>query len=213
MNPPDYWSKKYRAEGLIWGRTPTAGVRVFSDFLAEKRTLKLLEVGCGYGRDSVYLAKRGCNVTGVDASEEAIALAQKAWGKQRRVVFTPGKGESLDFPSKAFDAAWSSNLLHLYEEEARQRILQEMGRVLVNDGILGFSVASVKDPKFGEGEKLDEDTFLVQGKLMHFFREGEIVNAMEGFKILKLQEIAEKEHHKNGTTHEHVNWIAVGEKV
>lgn len=213
MSWNDYWSKKYRAEGLVWGRNPTAGVKVFSDFLAEKRALNVLEVGCGYGRDSIYLAERGHNVTGVDASEEAITLAQKAWGKQRRVVFRRGEGESLAFPGKTFDAAWSSNLLHLYKEEARRRILKEMGRVLVNGGLLGFSVASVRDPNFGEGKELDENTFLVQGKLMHFFSEGEIVNALESFKILKLQEIAEKERHKNGVTHEHVNWIAIGEKV
>ncbi len=206
---PDYWSEKYRAEGLIWGRKPTAGVMRFADFLAERKVLNVLEVGCGYGRDSAYLAGKGYNVTGVDASEEAIKLALKTRG----TVFFLGDGDALEFPDRTFDAAWSSNFLHLFEKDKRDAILREMRRVLVKKGVLGFSVASVNDPNHGEGEKLGANTYLVKGKLMHFFEEWEIANAMEGFKILKLQEIDEEERHKNGLTHGHVNWFGVGEKA
>lgn len=208
MDQLDYWSSKYKAEGLIWGRNPTAGVRLFADFLAARQVLNVLEVGCGYGRDSAYLAKKGYYVTGIDASAEAVKLAVKA----RRAVFFLGKGEALEFPDKTFDALWSSNFLHLFEKKKRDKILREMRRGLVKRGVLGFSVASVNDPNYGEGEKLGDKTFVVKGKLMHFYDEKEVREAMEGFNILEVIEIMEEERHASGELHRHVNWVVVGEK-
>jgi len=57
------------------------------------------------------------------------ATINPPWGKQPRVVFALGKGEFLDFPSMAFDAAWSSSLLHLYRADKRNAILRWMWRV------------------------------------------------------------------------------------
>jgi len=212
MEHLDYWSSKYKAEGLIWGREPTAAVRLFADFLAGRQVLNILEVGCGYGRDSAYLAKKGFFVTGVDSSGVAIELASKTWVSNPGVVFFVGRGESLEFPDKTFDALWSSNFLHLFEKKKRDVILREMRRVLVKRGVLGFSVASVNDPKYGEGEQLGDKTFLVGGKLMHFYDEGEVREAMEGFNTMEVIEVREEEKRASGGYHRHINWVAIGEK-
>ncbi len=38
-----------------------------------KHTKKIMDIGCGNGRDSIYFSQNGLEVTGVDASEEAIS--------------------------------------------------------------------------------------------------------------------------------------------
>ncbi len=209
----DYWNRKYRRKGLIWGKAPTTGVKVFAEHLRARGKTRVLEVGCGYGRDSAYLAEKGCLVTGVDSSEAAVELAREIW-KELPAVFIQGKGEALEFEDRSFEGVWSSNFLHLFRREKRGTIMEEMKRILDKGGLLGFSVASTRDPGYrrGEGEVLGPRTLVVEGKVMHFFDEEEVLDTMKGFNILEAKEVWEAEKHASGAIHRHVNWAVVGEK-
>jgi 2-polyprenyl-3-methyl-5-hydroxy-6-metoxy-1,4-benzoquinol methylase len=50
---------------------------LFEQYLPDVKDTKVLDVGCGTGRISKYLAKRGATVVGIDFSEKAIAIARK----------------------------------------------------------------------------------------------------------------------------------------
>jgi len=54
-----------------------------------------LDVGCGTGRDAVYLAKRGWQMTGIDMVEKALAKAELAWIK----TFRSGFGKARRMPN------------------------------------------------------------------------------------------------------------------
>jgi tetratricopeptide (TPR) repeat protein/SAM-dependent methyltransferase len=69
----------------FYSRHKIEGASSFAAFVADRSPAagKLLDVGCGSGRDSIYLAGRGYSVTGADRSAEAVARAQSAsreWG-------------------------------------------------------------------------------------------------------------------------------------
>lgn len=71
----DWWAKKYAAsEGYLYGKAPSA-------FLAENLGLLrkglTLDVAMGEGRNAVYLASKGFQVTGVDFIETAVERARK----------------------------------------------------------------------------------------------------------------------------------------
>jgi SAM-dependent methyltransferase/tetratricopeptide (TPR) repeat protein len=68
-----YWRQFYRAHRVDGGSS-------FATFVADRlpAPAMLLDLGCGTGRDSVYLAGRGHTVSGVDRSAEAIARAREA---------------------------------------------------------------------------------------------------------------------------------------
>ena len=90
---------------------------------------ELLEVGCGIGVDSIQLAKRGFEVTAVDLTENALAVARQfAAHRGASIDFRLGNAEGLDFPDQSFDAVYSFGVLHHTPDI--ERSVAEVHRVL-----------------------------------------------------------------------------------
>lgn len=68
------WDERYRGEDLVWSGAPNRWVAEETSTLAPARTLDL---ACGEGRNSIFLAQQGWDVTGVDFSGEAIAKSRR----------------------------------------------------------------------------------------------------------------------------------------
>lgn len=72
------WNERYRTEEYLMGDRP-------SKFLVESLPLitghcpgrRALDLACGEGRNSIFLASQGFSVTGVDIAEEALAKAER----------------------------------------------------------------------------------------------------------------------------------------
>ena len=80
--------------------------RVIASFLAPVAGSTILDVGTGTGRAAIALAARGARVTGVDASTEMLAVAERrAKSAAVGVTFTPGDAHALAFADQSFDAA------------------------------------------------------------------------------------------------------------
>lgn len=92
---------------------------------------EVLDVACGTGDMAVSLVERGCTVTGVDISEEMLAIARQ---KAPMVTFMISDAEHLPFPDASFDAVTCAfgvrNFVHL------EQGLNEMLRVLRPGGQL-----------------------------------------------------------------------------
>ena len=67
------WDSRYRGTDLVWGATPNMWVEQEIAGLTPGRALDL---ACGEGRNSIWLAARGWQVTGVDFSAAALAKAE-----------------------------------------------------------------------------------------------------------------------------------------
>lgn len=91
----------------------------------------VLDVACGTGDMVVELLKHGCTVTGIDLSDEMLAIARQ---KATSAIFQLGNAEALPFPDASFDAVACAfgvrNFVHL------EQGLNEMLRVLKPGGQL-----------------------------------------------------------------------------
>lgn len=77
-----YWEKRF-TEGEIWGGKPSKSVTIAANIFKENGLKTILVPGCGYGRNSLYLAKRGFTVTAFDISPSAIEIANK---KRKKIL-------------------------------------------------------------------------------------------------------------------------------
>lgn len=109
--------------------------------------MRVLDAGCGAGRNLVYLLKSGFEVFGIDESSGAIAqtqrLATQLAPKLALDNFRVEPVEQISFADAGFDVVLSSAVLHFARDEEHWRaMVSEMWRVLKPGGIFFARLAS-----------------------------------------------------------------------
>jgi tellurite methyltransferase len=110
------------------------------------RATRLLDAGCGSGRNLVYFLRNGYEVYGVDQSEEAVSQVRRLTAMLAPQLpadnFRLEPVERMSFQN-GFDLVLSSAVLHFAHDEAHwQAMVAEMWRLLQPDGILFARLAS-----------------------------------------------------------------------
>lgn len=129
-----HWEDRYAARGQIWSGRVNAHLEEVAASLTPGRALDL---GCGEGADSLWLADRGWQVLGVDISDTALSRAAseaEARGLTERVRFMQ-TDLSVRFPEGAFDlvsAQFLQSVVHL----DRERIFTAAAAAVVSGGML-----------------------------------------------------------------------------
>src|SRR5438876_8070805 len=75
---------RYRSAACAWGRDPDRIVPVFAEMLSPGRQ-QVLDVGCGEGRNALWLAGAGITVHAVDIDAEALGRADQKWSTAGRI--------------------------------------------------------------------------------------------------------------------------------
>lgn len=104
--------------------------REFASRLIGEGKLRLLEVGCGTGRDAQWFGENGLSVIGIDLSVEMVRLCRKK-GIEARVMDL----QNPDFEEGSFDAVFALNaLVHVPGLELRST-LEQIRKVLAPEGL------------------------------------------------------------------------------
>lgn len=112
-----------------------------------QRGMKVLDAGCGYGRNLRYFLKNGFDVYGVDGSREAIstlrATASELAAKTLDDHFHAAPVDAMPFADGTFDFAICNAVLHFAADEAHfERMVLELWRVVKRGGIFFARLAS-----------------------------------------------------------------------
>ena len=138
---------------------------------------KILDVGCGPGRDVRYFLDEGMKPYGVDLSSGLLKEAKKR-GKGNYLQMNMMK---LGFKDKSFDGIWSlSSVLHIKKKDA-SIAAKEFSRVLKKGGVLFLGL------KEGQGEIMKESPTIPGAKRFYAFyemHEAEELLRENGFEIL-----------------------------
>lgn len=130
---------------------------------------RILDAGCGSGRDLKIFRSRGFDALGIDASTALAKLASDFSG----ATCLPIRFDDLDFDS-CFDAVWAcASLLHVPKSDI-VRVLRRLHRALVLGGAIFASV------RLGDGEQLASD-----GRLFAYYAPQEFARLLEesGFAV------------------------------
>jgi 2-polyprenyl-3-methyl-5-hydroxy-6-metoxy-1,4-benzoquinol methylase len=114
---------------------------VLAGMLGPVRGRTILDVGTGTGRAALLLAGAGGIVTGVDASEQMLAVArERASEAHSSIVFQAGDAHALPFPSGSFDTAVSLRVL--MHTPRWQQCIGELCRVARHAVVLDYPSAT-----------------------------------------------------------------------
>lgn len=133
----------------------TAGTTGECDFIEKEagfdKSVRILDIGCGTGRHSIELARRGYHVTGVDLSASMLSMASKKAAEANvRVDFRQGDARKLSF-RKEFDMVimlCEGSFPLMETDEMNFRILRNAEKALKKEGKLIFTTLNGLFPLF-----------------------------------------------------------------
>ncbi|GIK84313.1 MAG: hypothetical protein BroJett025_09350 [Patescibacteria group bacterium] len=131
--------KKYSYYDIL---EPHEDMAWLSTFFKENGAKNILDLGCGAGRNALFLAKEGFSVWGMDNAEEGLLVA-KDQAKKEKVKLTVTLGDiykSLPYAENSFDAIISIQVLQHNKREQIQKTLAEIHRILKPGGFLFITV-------------------------------------------------------------------------
>jgi len=109
---------------------------------------KILDLGCGSGRDSLYFLEKDYDVTSLDASEEMVKLSSEL--TKRKTLYL--RIEDIDFQNQ-FDGIWAcASLLHI-DKTLTESVYYILCNALMDGGVLYASY------KYGKGTSILEDRY------------------------------------------------------
>jgi len=141
---------------------------------------RVLEAGCGTGRDARVFRAKGAEVTGVDISEGLIAVARK---ENPDISFVSSSFLSLPFGDASFDGVWShASLVHLETVEEVRQALAEFYRVTKPGG---FLYVYVKQQQGEEKTAIVSDSLSNHDRFFRYYTPGEMAGllAEAGFTV------------------------------
>lgn len=138
MNPDitEIVRKGYTHENVVEGYARAEGVwleekEIFDKYF--KNVGRILDIGCGGGRTSFYLASIGNKVTAIDLSPQLIEAAQEKLAKNPAdIEFMVKDAQHLDYPDNHFDGAVFSfnGIGFIPRKENKLKLLKEIERIL-----------------------------------------------------------------------------------
>lgn len=155
---------------------PMESIQKFINFLPAEA--KIIDIGCGSGRDAKIFTENGLSVLGIDFSQNLINIAKN---NAPSAEFQIMDIETMTFTPSLFDGAWAGCALSHISKKILPSVLQNIHSLLKANGYFYLTV------KKGVGEGLEED--LRYGnfeKFWSFFEEDELANYVRSanFKIV-----------------------------
>ena len=180
------WNKIFEKEGKVFFN-PQEDMPKLVKLFKERGIKKVLDLGCGSGRHTVYLAKNGFDTYGLDIAPVGLKIT-KDWLKQEKLSANLKLGsffKKLPYKDKFFGAIVAVQAISHGRIEDIRRLIKEMERILKVNGLIfiaftqrgkvkDWSVGSIHKERFigDDGVSMFEENRRVLGPLTYVPIEG-----------------------------------------
>ncbi len=181
MRDNNPYDKKYAGQEYYWGKKPSALCDKVIKIMHPTSNFhpKLLDLGCGEGRNAVYLAKNGFDVNGLDLSRIGLEKMQR-YAKEAGVSVKEIQADIVSCQlTNTYDVIFSAGTLHYLPPETRNNHFQNYKDHTASNGINAFSVLVAKPfiPRAPDSEETG-----------HLYKSGELISYYWDWEILHCKE-------------------------
>lgn len=176
-----YWNEYYKKN--IAPSEPSKFAKDILKYLQSGK--KLIELGCGNGRDAIFLSNNKIDVVAVDQCESSINNLKSSVSSDNIDFVADDFIETKLLEKESFDYVYSRFTLHSISEEQENKLINRVYEALKKDGLLLIEVRSVKDEIFGLGEQIARNTYIYNNHSRRFIILDELIEklTLNGFKV------------------------------
>ena len=199
MKEGDYkmnWNKIHLPIKQIYGKLDLGFMPIFNETIKVFKDCnykRILDLGCGYGKHSIYLSQNDFNITSIDINKQAIEWLEKYIDANHVSNINVIKADINDLPfeNNYFDGIICSSVIHHQGLKEIKNSISEMYRVLQANGYILVDFMSIEDDSFGLGKEIEKNTFVGsrQGEenIPHYYTDSdELKELFKGFREIGI---------------------------
>lgn len=195
------YEERYKTEGYYWGFVPNQLCYEIMKLRPPVEPLKVLDIGCGEGKDAVFLAKNGYIVSAFDVTDSGIEKG-KVLAEKSGAYVDFFKADLLDYRlNENYDIIFSSGVFHFIVPDLREEIAKNLKEHTNEHGIHAINVF-VNKPFIG---RKSEDS-------RYPWKSGELYTYYYDWRFHKTEEVV-FDCNSGGRPHQHCMDIMIVEKV
>jgi len=175
MSQQHFWNEKFSREGYLYGKRPNAFIESCSNYFDRKKSFLCL--GEGEGRNAIYFAKKGFDITALDASDIGLKKLEE-FAKYESVHV---KTKCIDLnkwdPNKKYGSIVAS-YLHMHKDD-RKPLFEKIENSLERDGVFIGEFFSIKQLNYSSGGPKDIDLLYTVDDFLDNFNRCEKIKVEE----------------------------------
>jgi len=186
----DFWELSFKRNTVMWGKEPADAAVMVANSFKVKGYDEILIPGCGYGRNALPFIAMAMNVTGIEISATAIAIASNLVPDKFKIY--NGNVTDMPFDQKLYDGIFCYSLLHLLNSVQRSNLVRNCYNQLNIGGSMAFVTLSTNDHQFGKGTKISKNHYLSKHHIELYFHDtASIHKEFSDYGISDVREIIE----------------------
>lgn len=195
-NQNTHWEATLTSKPQMFGATPSEAAIKAVEIFKQNGVKKIIELGGGQGRDTMYFAENGFDVTVLDYTAAGIqAINKTAIDLNLAHLITAVQHDlrtPFPFNEESFDACYSHMLYCMaFTTEELEFICTETARILKPAGINIYTARNTKDADYGTGIHHGEDLYECGKFIVHFFSREKVETLTGPFNIIDILEFEE----------------------
>ena len=191
-----HWEKNFSNKPEMFGLEQSLSAKKALKFFKKKKVDKIIEIGAGLGRDTVFFAKNLIHTTALDYSASGIKVINQKAKQDNLSNYISTKlfdvREKLPFEDNSIEACYSHMLYCMaLTTNDLEKLNNEIQRILKPGGINVYTVRHTNDGDFKKGVHVGEDLYENDGFIVHYFSEEKVNSLLNGFKNISIEKFEE----------------------
>ena len=191
-----HWESNFSSKPEMFGLNPSIAAKKALKIFKIEKINRVVELGAGLGRDTIYFAKNSIHVEALDYSPSGIKIINQKINQNNFSNLVNTKildvRKTLPFEDNSIDGFYSHMLYCMaLTTSDLENLNKEIHRILKPGGINIYTVRHTNDGDFKKGVQIVEDMYKNDGFIVHFFSKNKINSLMNGFVNLETTNFEE----------------------